>query len=220
MLILESKRAEVYDKKQFGGRKDKMVTTMRIFVTIMTLCTAALTVHGISAGFLRRPTHASPNAQFSIHFGATTTTLLLFTSCPLALLWFFASSLPPLVAASSVCAAFVIGGLALLWFVELLGPRRGQSFLRLDRRQEAVEECYRRVYAESGFTRWVKRVLRPVYVGSENWRRSFAAWRQHRQPDAAGYEEDNRGSQTATAAYTGDLDPKGDLIRLERDLRL
>jgi hypothetical protein len=54
-------------------------------------------------------------------------------------------------------------------------------------------------------------------MGSENWRRSSAAWRQHRQPDAAGYEEDSRGSQTATVAYTDDLDAEGDLIRLERE---
>jgi hypothetical protein len=217
LLIIESKRAEVDDKKQLGSRKDKMVTIIRIFLRIMALSTTALTLHGISAGYLNRPTHASTKARFSVHFGATTTTLLLSTCCPLAGLLVFESSLPPLVAASSICAALIIGGLALLWFVELMGPRYAESFYRFDRGQEVVEECYRRVYAESRFTRWVKKVLRPVYVGSENWRRSFAVWRQHPEPDAVGYEEDSRETQTAPAAYTHDLDPEGDLVRLERE---
>jgi hypothetical protein len=217
LLIVESKRAEVDDKKQVGSRKDQIVTIIRMFGRIMALITTALALHGISAGYLKRPTHASPNARFSVHFGVTTTTLLLSTCCPLAGLLVFASSLPPLVAASSICAALIIGGLALLWFVELMGPRYAESFYRFDKGQEAVEECYRRVYAESRFTRWVKRALRPLYVGSGNWRRLFAAWRQHPEPDAAGNEDDSRETRIAPAAYTDDLDPEGDLIQLERE---
>jgi hypothetical protein len=165
----------------------------------------------------------SSTARFSIHFGPLTTTLLLCICLPLSLLLFYLPHLPVPFVASSICATFVLAHFALLWLLEFL-QRDYMSFMIWDdcvgKGNEALDECYRRLYAKSRFTRWVEMGFGVIYTASRNWWRSFAAWRNRARATyrvTTDYEEGGiQPLRGVRSVYTddGDEDPEGDLLML------
>jgi hypothetical protein len=134
------------------------------------------------------------------------------------MLLIYAPALPELVIACSICAALILGGLALLWLLEFLG--RNHLFpisagADIGMGNKALDECYRRLFAKSRLTRWVEMALRFLYAGGTNWWRWLAARYRGQSNYNVGYEEVR--IQVATSAngeYTDDADEdiQGDLL--------
>jgi hypothetical protein len=155
---------------------------------------------------------SSADARFSIHFGTATTTLLLCICLPLTMLLVYPHSFPALVVSSSICAALVLGHLLLLWLIELYGHYRhtnpgpfgplGVYAFENDLGQgyDALDECYRRLYSKSRFTRWVEMLFRGIHIGCKNW---LAAWRRRGLPSFSAVGRSRNGSDTGSA-YTDD----------------
>jgi hypothetical protein len=117
-------------------------------------------------------TFQSYSTAFSVHFGVITTTALLCVCIPLAMLPVYALRLPPGFVALSICAFNIVRGLAILWFAELFGRNypgiastSGPWEGKVGQGNEALDECYRRLYSKSRLTRWVEASLRVIYTG-------------------------------------------------------
>jgi hypothetical protein len=116
-------------------------------------------------------TFQSYSTAFSVHFGVITTTALLCVCTPLAMLLVYASRLPPGFVALSICAFNIVRGLAILWFAEVFGRNypgivsTGPWEGKVGQGNEALDECYRRLYSKSRLTRWVEASLRVTYTG-------------------------------------------------------
>lgn len=191
------------------------------FVLLVKVCLAATSAEA--------DVPSSVTARFSIHFRTTTTALLLGFSLPLSTLLLRSQTLPRVIVAISLCAAYVVGDLTIRWLIELLGH---YHVLYLERKSvywegelgignEALDECYRRLFSKSRLTRWVEYILRTVSTELANWWRWIATWRYSSRSNynTAAAHEEGRG-QTSTGvrgAYTDDRDEhlEGDLLLLD-----